>query len=214
MRVHRQLVVALIATAIMAGQPVFAGVYKDILAAARNNRTEVVVDLIRRGMDVNTTDRSGTTLLMFAAGNGNEQLLDFLLKNGANVLIRNRYGDTAIAIAALKGRLGAVRRLAESGAAIDTPGWSPLHYAAFAGRTDIAEYLIGKQAALDAKAPNGRTALMLAARNGHMDVVKLLVAAGANEEIKDPDGKTAFDLAVKAGNTDIANFLGNDGTER
>lgn len=214
MRIHRRLVAALIATAIMAGQPAFAGAYEDILAAARNNRTEVVVDLIRRGMDVNTTDRSGTTLLMFAAGNGNEQLLDFLLKNSANVLMRNRYGDTAIAIAALKGRLEAVRHLAESGAPIDTPGWSPLDYAAFAGHADVAEYLIGKQASLDAKAPNGRTALMLAARNGHMDVVKLLVAAGADKDIESADGKTAFDLAVKAGNTDIANFLGNEGTKR
>lgn len=187
--------------------PAFAGAYEDTIIAARDDRTDVVVDLIQRGMDVNTSDRSGTTLLMFAAGNGNGQLLEFLLNSGANVLIKNEYGDTAITIAALRGRLKMVQRLVKAGAAIDAQGWTPLHYASFNGHADIVEYLIGKQVPLDTPAPNGQTALMLAARNGHMDVVKLLVAAGADKNLDDPNGNTAVKLALKAGNTDIADYL-------
>ena len=215
MPVLDRLILACVAAAIVTfARPALAGAYEDILVAARDDRTAIVVDLIRRGMDVNTTDRSGTTLLMFAAGNGNEPLLDFLLRNNANILIQNKYGDTAMSVAALKGRLAIVRRLAESGAPIATSGWNPLHYAAFGGHADVAKYLIAEHAPLDARAPNGQTALMLAAETGHLDVVRLLVAAGADKAAKDPGGKTALDLALKAGNTDIADVLASEGAEQ
>jgi len=190
-----------------------AGAYEDILVAARDDRTETVVNLIQRGMDTNTSDRSGTTLLMLAAGNGNQQLLEFLLKSGANVLKQNQYGDTAVAIAALRGHLNLVRRLVEAKAAFETSGWSPLHYAAFAGHVEVAKFLIGKHCPLDAVAPNGQTALMLAAKNGHLDVVKTLIDADADMDLDDPSGNTALSLALKAGNTDIADYLRSEGAE-
>ena len=160
----------------------FAGAYEDIVVAARDDRSDTVIDLVRRGMDANTSDRSGTTLLMMAAANGNIQLLEFLLKSGANILKQNRYGDTALAIAALQGRDAIVQRLVQAGAPIKSDGWNPLHYAAFSGHVEIAKYLIGKQAPIDATAPNGQTALMLAARNGHLAVIKALVDADADLE--------------------------------
>jgi ankyrin repeat protein len=188
-------------------QAAFAGAYEDTIVAARDDRTDIVVDFVQRGMDVNTADPSGKTLLMFAAENGNEKLLEFLLKNGANVLIRNKYGDTAVAIAALRGHLQVVRDLVEAGAAIDADGWTPLQYAAFDGHADIVSYLINQHALVDARAPNGQTALMFAARNGHVDVVKLLVSAHADVNLDDGSGNTALALALKAGNTDIADYL-------
>ena len=186
---------------------VLAGAYEDILAAVRDDHNDVVANLIQRGMDVNTSDPSGTTLLMVAAGNGNIELVEFLLRSGANILIQNQYGDTAVAIAALRGKFAVVRRLVDAGAAIDGSGWTPLHYAAYSGHADIAQYLIDKHAPLDSRAPNGQTALMLAARNGHLEVVKLLASANADLQLSDSTGNTASDLALKAGNTDIADYL-------
>jgi len=39
-----------------------AGVYDDMIAAARDNDGPTVIGLVQRGMDVNTTDRAGNTL--------------------------------------------------------------------------------------------------------------------------------------------------------
>lgn len=192
--------------------PALAGAYDEILVAARDNRGDVVVDLVQRGMDPNTSDRSGTTLLMFAARNDNEQLLEFLLSKRANVLKQNKYGDTAIGLAALKGSLPIVRRLVAAGADIASRGWNALHYAAFSGHVDIVRFLVAsKGVVLDAPAPNRQTALMLAAKNGHKEVVKILIDADADMDLEDAQGNTALRLAVKAGNSEIADYLRGEG---
>lgn len=203
------LVVPLLA--FMSSFDAIGGVYDDILVAARDNRADVVMDLLSRGMDPNTSDPGGTTLLMFAAGNGNEQLLEFLLKSRANISKQNRYGDTAVAIAALNGHLPIVRRLLAAGADIANTGWNALHYAAFNGHVEIVRFLVSKEMDLDIRAPNGNTALMLAARNGHKDVVGILVEAGANTELDDSKGNTALGFALKTGNTEIAEQLRGNG---
>ncbi len=189
----------------------WAGVYDEILISARDNRTEQVVDLVRRGMDPNTSDPSGTTLLMFAANNGNEALLDFLLRSRANTMKYNRFGDTALALAALRGHLPIVRRLVEVGADLSGPGWSPLQYAAFAGHTDVVRLLLARKPDMDKRAPNRQTALMLAARNGHQEVVRLLIEADADMDLTDADGLSAMNLARKSGNTEIADYLKRQG---
>lgn len=194
-------------------QPVraVAGVYDDILVAARDNRTDVVVDLVRRGMDPNTSDQSGTTLLMFSARHGNLALVDFLLRNRANILKQNKYGDTAVAIAALGGHLPVVRRLVDAGANIAASGWNPLHYAAFSGHVEVVRYLVSRKAPLDKPAPNRQTALMLAARNGHVEVVKILIEADAHMDLEDAEGNTALSIARKTGNAAIADYLKGEG---
>jgi ankyrin repeat protein len=196
-----------------AARPAFAGVYDEIIVAARDDRADVVTDLVRRGMDPNTSDASGTTLLMFAVRNGNDELLEFLLRNRANTLKQNKYGDTAITIAALGGRLAMMRRLVEAGANISSPGWNALHYAAFNGHANIVQYLIAKGADLDALAPNGQTAMMLAARNGHLAVVKILVDADADMDMDDKEGNTALGIALKSDNSEIADYLRGEGAE-
>lgn len=197
--------------ALMSSFEAIGGVYEDILVAARDDRADVVMDLLSRGMDPNTSDPAGTTLLMFAAGNGNEQLLEFLLRSRANMLKQNRYGDTAVALAALNGHLPIVRRLVAAGADIANTGWNALHYAAFNGHVEIVRFLVSKKTDLNIRAPNGNTALMLAARNGHKEVVSMLVEAGADLDLDDREGNTAFSMAIKAGNTEIADQLRGNG---
>lgn len=192
----------------------FAGAYEEVIAAANDDRTATVVDLVQRGVDIDTADPSGTTLMMTAATNGNDELLDFLLVNHANPLKQNKYGDTALALAALYGRQSTVRRLLHWGVPVDGPGWTALHYAAFNGHHEIARYLIAWGAKVNAHAPNHDTALMLAARNGHQAIVRILLDAGADARVGDLRGNTAVELAEKAGNSEIANLIRAAGTSQ
>ena len=193
--------------------PASAGAYDDILAAANRDDTAGVIDLLQRGMDINTADPSGNTLLMIAARNCNGNLLDYLLRNKCNLLKRNRYVDAAIMLATFRGHTEISRRLLDAGADIQQSGWNALHYAAYAGHVEVVRLLIERKADLDAKAPNGQTALMLAVGTDHLDVVKFLVDADADMDVEDAEGRTALSVALKAGYSEIADYLRKSGAD-
>jgi ankyrin repeat protein len=184
-----------------------AGAYEEILGAMEKNDSEAVVSLLKRGMDVNTTDPAGNTLLMIATRNGNLDLVKFLISNKAGVNRRNRFGDTASLLAALKGNLPALQLLHASGGQIEPGGWSALHYAVFGEDPEVMAWVIAQQPKLDARAPNGQTALMLAAKAGKLSLVKLLIDADADMDLADLEGATAISLARKAGHSEIAEYL-------
>lgn len=188
-----------------------AGSYDDILVAANQDETGKVVDLLRRGMDVNTADTAGNTLTMIAARNANLDLLDFLLRNRANTLKRNKYGDTALMLAAFRGHAPAVRRLLDAGASPDNDGWTAMHYAAFGGHVEVAALLIERGADLDAIAPNGQTPLMLASAAGSLDIAKALVEADADMDLEDYEGRTALMLATQNGHAPVVDYLRSEG---
>jgi ankyrin repeat protein len=202
--IRNALLALLICLATPAAQ---AGAYDDILHAANQNETDKVVDLLRRGMDVNTSDMQGSTLLMIAARSGNASLTRFLLENRVNMERRNQYGDTALMLAAMQGHKEIVELILERKPEINHSGWNPLHYAAFGGRSEIIALLLAAGADPNLKAPNAHTALMLAAKHGHLEAVRVLSGARADPAIRDPEEGTALDMARKAGNTDIAAFL-------
>ena len=175
---------------------VYAGVYEEILTAVNGSDTAQVNELLQRGVDVDTADSAGNTLLLIAARNGNHQMLETLLKNKANVLKINKYGDSAPMLAAIDGHLEAVKMLAAAGADLDPVGWTPLIYAAFNGHVDI-----------DAQSANGTTALMAASRNGHLAAVTLLLERKADPDLANQKGGTALDMSRTAGNSEITNLL-------
>lgn len=136
-------------------------------------------------------------------------MLDYLLQNRANLSKRNKYGDTALMLAALAGRLTVVEKLVTAGAEVNPPGisWTPLSYAAFNGHVPVMRFLLDHQAAIDAQAANGATALMIASRNGHLEAVELLLVRHADVSLLDRQGKTALEIAKAARNLDIASLL-------
>lgn len=185
----------------------YAGVYDEILAAVNQDDTEKVIGYLRRGMDVNTSDPQGNTLLMIASRANNVNLVSFLLENRANPLKRNRYGDTAMMLAALQGHADIVRLMIERKVSPNQPGWNALHYAAFENKDRIIALLIAGGADINARAPNGWTALMLSAQRGHVESTRVLVGSGADLLVADPEKGTAADLAREANHVDLAQFL-------
>ncbi|MCX7897240.1 MAG: ankyrin repeat domain-containing protein [Rhodocyclaceae bacterium] len=183
-----------------------AGAYEDLLKAIEQNDTATVRTLVERGMDANTTDPQGSTLLHWAARHGNLELTRFLLAQRANPNRRNRFGDTPLMLAALAGQLDVVRLLLDHRAKVDLGGWNALHYAAFNGHAEILPWLLAAGAEIDKPAPNGETALMLASRNGHFEAVRVLVGSGAKVDYR-AHGKTAQDLAQENNHLEIAEFL-------
>ena len=188
-----------------------AGAYEDMEEALIHGDTAVVIKLLDRGMDVNTVDRTGDTLLILAVRRNMPELVDYLIKRRARLNNRNRNGETALSIAAFTGKLAYVQRLVEAGAEVNFYGWPPLIYAAFNGHTAIVEYLLKRGAEIDAKTENGSSALYFAARNGHLEMISLLLANKADPTIANENDDTAVDAAMKANNSEILDLLRSAG---
>ena len=190
---------------------VHAGAYEDMEEALIRNDSGAAIELLKRGMDVNTVDRAGNTLLIQAMRSDVPELIDYLLQRRARVNTRNRNGETALSIAAYTGNLPQVKRLVEAGAEVNFYGWTPLAYAAYNGHLEIVDYLLKHGAEVNAKTQNGSTALFFAARFGHLEVVKLLLKNKADATIANENGETAIDWALKSRNTDIEALLRDAG---
>jgi len=188
-----------------------AGALDDLLKAVNNNETEVVVEFLQRGMDVNTVDVEGNTLLMLAVRKGNDPLVEFLINNRAGLLKKNKYGDSALMLAAVNGDINIVRKLVGAGVKADEhrsgPGWTALIYAAFGGHAEIVRFLLENDADVDAQAGNGMTALMAACRNGHLEVVRLLLEYEADVDLLNQNNASALDLALANKHEKIAELL-------
>ncbi len=181
--------------------------YEDILHAVQVDDLAALQTLLSKGMEVDTADPDGNSLLMIAAREGHLRLVQFLAGQKAKLDARNRFGETAIMLASLKGKIHAVIELSARGAEIAHAGWTPLHYCAWEGKADICQFLIVQGAPVNARAPNGSTPLMLAASQGHVEAVKLLLAHSADRALQNDAGNTALSWALKAGHTGIADLL-------
>ncbi len=184
-----------------------AGAYEDMEEALISGDSAWAKQLVNRGMDVNSVDTAGNTLLMQAVVRDNTEFFDFLLKRRARINTRNRNGETALSLAAFHGRLYYAQKLVEAGADVNLYGWPPLIYAAFKGDVAIVDYLLKRGAEVNARTENGSTALLFAARFGHQEVVEVLLHNQADPNLANDRGATAIDWALKTENTDIADLL-------
>ncbi len=181
--------------------------FNDLQEAVEKAEVHRVEGFLNQGLDPNTTDASGHTLLMKAARLGHTEIVKLLIGRKASVGRLSPAGDTALMHACLGGNLSVVQALVEAGSVINRRGWAPLHYASYGGSGAVVKLLLDRGAELEAVAPNGYTAIMLAARNGNQDATKVLLNAKPNLGHRDAAGQTALTLAVKADHPEVVKLL-------
>ena len=170
-----------------------------------------VLELIEKGVDVESTDSKGSTALMLAADSGHGSIIRLLLSTGnANIDTLNPInGRTALHYAVGKLRLGITETLIETWEAqIETKekifGYTPLHQAIYNNDMPSVAYLISRGADLEATDKDGLTCLGVASEAGNMAIVQLLVNGGVDIMTQSKRGKTAMDVARTE---DIRNYL-------
>ncbi len=166
-------------------------------------------------------------MITVAARNASLNVLRYLIAAKADVNARTPDRDTAIMLAALfrdddRERSSAsalrydqaVRMLAEAGASLENAesnAYTPLAYAAYAGREQALSYLLEKGAKVNGTA-QGRVALvntplMMAAMQGHRTAALLLLRAGADANVRVRNGMTALEFALKHKHTHLEKIL-------
>lgn len=185
-----------------------AGAFDDFFRAVRADNPGPVSELLQRGFDPNAHDESGQSALTLAVREGSDRVIEVLLKSPqTDINARNYAGETALMLAALKGQLDLVRQLIARGAAVQQDGWNPLHYAATGPEPQVIDLLLERGATLEARSPNGTTALMMAARYGSEQSVTLLLAHQASTETRNDRGMNAADFARSVGRESLAKRL-------
>lgn len=94
----------------------------------------------------------------------------------------------------------------------DLLGWTPLHYACWAGGIENVRILIQEGAALDLQTNDGSTPLHYAATQGHVEEIRVLVEAGATVDMQDFYGNTPIHLAGFRGHPGIVSILLDNGS--
>lgn len=177
-----------------------AGSYDDFFVAIIRDDASAVRSLLDRGIDPNSRDPKGQPALAVAIRRESPRAFAALLSRpDVDVNALNPAGESALMLAAIAGDLDACRQLLERGALVRKPGWSPIHYAASGPETRIVRLLLDRGAEIDAEAPNGTTALMLAAQAGPETTVEFLLARGADTRRRNQRGLQAIDFAEQAG---------------
>lgn len=171
----------------------------DFFRAVNTDNASTVQTLLQQGFDPNTLNPAGQTPLYLAIKDESPKVVAVLLASPQlKPDLANAAGETPLMMAALRGQLEWMQQLAALGAKLNREGWTPLHYAATGPNPKVVAFLLDQGAAINAIAPNGSSALMMAARYGPEDTVRLLLARGADKRVRNSLNQTALDLARKA----------------
>ncbi|XP_078259057.1 ankyrin-2-like isoform X32 [Rhinoraja longicauda] len=153
----------------------------SFLRAARAGNLDKVLEFLKGGIDINTSNQNGLNALHLAAKEGHVDLVQKLLERGAVVDSSTKKGNSALHIASLAGQINVVRTLMKQGANINS------------------------------QSQNGFTPLYMAAQENHLEVVRFLLEIGANQSTATEDGFTPLAVALQQGhNQVVAILLEND----
>jgi ankyrin repeat protein len=172
------------------------------------DNASTVSSLLAAGFDPNARDEKGQVALFVALREESPKVVKALLAHPAlQVDATNAAGETPLMMAAMRGSIDAAVELLGKGAAINRPGWTPLHYAASSPHTAMVRLLLDKGAAIEALSPNKTTPLMMASRYGSEEVAHLLMSRGASSRARNDQALGAADFARLAGREALARKL-------
>jgi uncharacterized protein len=221
---HRSITVAVLSLGILV-QPcaVFAAPSavtppSDELAmiiAASTGNLDAVKHLLSGGMDLDHSDFTGNTPLIYAARYARVTLVEFLLRHGADVNAYTHWGTTALIEAVRKGSLPVVQDLLDAGADVDqldNRHESALFNAVKYQRLWAVNMLLYRNAQVDIKNNLGFTPLMYALAEHQPQIVAALKRQNGGERFaaKDdaptPNGMTPAD-ATNASDPSFRKYL-------
>ncbi|TDH16139.1 hypothetical protein EPR50_G00016730 [Perca flavescens] len=178
----------------------------SFLRAARAGNIDKVLDFLKNGVDIGTSNQNGLNALHLAAKEGHKDLVEELLERGAPVDSSTKKGNTALHIASLAGQNEVVRLLVKRGADVNSQsqnGFTPLYMAAQENHLEVVRYMLENEGNQSIATEDGFTPLAIALQQGHNAVVSLLLEHDTKGKVRLP----ALHIAARKDDTKSAALL-------
>lgn len=168
---------------------------------------------ISKGLNMQTKDKEGNNVFVYAASQGNEFMMSKALEAGLKANVNN--GKAAYYAAkgtrSNKNDSKTFAFLKQHGVTfqyVDEEGNNLLHIlVSKKNYKDGIEYLVNEGVDVNAQNSDGKTPLLIAIENTSSENIRALTALGANYNISDADGNTAIHAAVKNGNDNVLDLV-------
>jgi ankyrin repeat protein len=178
--------------------------WSPLFYAASDGHEEMVQLLCEEGASLEADDVHGDTPLLIAISRRRSRVVNYLIEKGAKVDSVNEWSTPPLYLAARNGEESIVKALLDHGANTEAERHfdkeTPLHVAARLGHEAVMKILVDKGASLQARTPEGWTALHLACIEGQAGSARQLLA---NMKVKnkpwnarDNDQRTALNCAL------------------
>jgi ankyrin repeat protein len=214
------IILALSLVALLPTSAVYAGSLRvspprDELAmiiAASTGNLAAVKRLVSKGMDLDHSDFTGNTPLIYAARYARVPLVEYLLRHGADVNAYTHWGTTALIEAVRKGSFPVVQDLLDAGADVDqlnNKHESALFDAVKYRRLWAVNMLLYRNAQTDIKNTLGYTPLAYALEEHQTQIVTALQQRGVTDRLAVRDDMPALTGTVddsSAGHPGIRQF--------
>lgn len=194
--------------------------WEEIHDSIRNKKGNAWIQFfIDAGLEINTLDNEGYTMLSYAAEYGNMGIIDFLLENGADGNVVNFNGSKPLHLAAQFGHKDIVKLFLNIDIPVDScdhNGCTALHYIAdkkyipIAARRKYQElilFLVHSGADLNAVDRKRRTPLLLAAQKTSKHIVEMFIKCGADVNCPDENQYTVLHRSSERGWSGIVKLL-------
>lgn len=201
---------------------------KKLFDAVIENNLVLVKKLVAEGANINSVDKNGASVLMWAAYKADLSMVKFLISKKADfrkkgviylTIDQQSYYGSLMAIAAGENKPELLKYLIKKKKIpvndkeynIETnkeDGWTAFQWACQKGHLEILDILIEKGASMNEKYfLNDFTALTYSIYNRYLETAKFLINKGANLDIGDSNGMTPLHYAVYIGLPEITKLL-------
>ena len=200
----------------------------DLLVACEEGNTAKVRQLIKEGVDPNSSRTSGANALLYATAGRHSDIVSVLLDAKADAN-HTSAGLSPLFLASENGDIDTVKLLLRAGADVNASlhavdedlkpreGDTPLIAASSStGTAAVVKALLGAGADVNASAANGKTAVMQAVAAGNTNVLRALLDAKPKLSARMTDEDSDFDaltLAVGKSNADMVTMLIDAGAD-
>jgi ankyrin repeat protein len=178
-----------------------------------NNKPEIVIELIRRGADVNL-EKFGLSPLQHSIDNNNLKILNILIDNNVKCTLNILYDSFKYHISSFILLLNRISSLNIDINMISiTYDDTLLHMAIKKNNIEIVKLLLEKGADPNIKNRAEQTPLEIAIFNYNIEIVKLLLEKGADPNIKNRAKQTSLEIAILINNIEIVKLLLEKGAD-